>query len=341
MAACQASPSPCIERFARSAGVLEEAGEERSVRCVQLARRLRSVGWTRASARRGEGVEPGAARPDPLVEDRLLAVGRAARPSPSARAATSTPGIWIERREVREREPEGARLGLDVGVRIEQRVAEDVREARRQLALDVAPGVARRAVELVEQARDRVGAVGSNSIAWFGRGRRNRSRAARRHDLGDLWRRAPRPFEVDIFLPPMLRNSYGTLIGGSRSNTSRAIASERSREPPGRGEVLAAWLDRHPEQRPLRGPFEVPRQLRRAAITARPSRRPAAAGPRSRTLPTLEERPSRRPNFVTIVVPTRPQVGQMTEIGCQTSGCCTLATRGTPPRTVAADRGRS
>ena len=30
----------------------------------------------------------------------------------------------------------------------------------------------------------------------------------------------------------MLRNSYGKLSGGSRSNTSRAIASDRSREPP-------------------------------------------------------------------------------------------------------------
>src|SRR6478609_1346437 len=30
----------------------------------------------------------------------------------------------------------------------------------------------------------------------------------------------------------MLRNSYGTFSGGSRSKTSRAIASERSREPP-------------------------------------------------------------------------------------------------------------
>ena len=30
----------------------------------------------------------------------------------------------------------------------------------------------------------------------------------------------------------MLRNSYGTLRGGSRSKTSRAIASQRSRDPP-------------------------------------------------------------------------------------------------------------
>ena len=46
------------------------------------------------------------------------------------------------------------------------------------------------------------------------------------------WAAAPRPFDVDIFLPPMLRNSYGTLSGGSRSNTSRAMASLRSRDPP-------------------------------------------------------------------------------------------------------------
>src|SRR5687767_8034908 len=43
---------------------------------------------------------------------------------------------------------------------------------------------------------------------------------------------APSPFEVDIFLPPMLRNSYGTFRGGSLPNTSRAIALDRSREPP-------------------------------------------------------------------------------------------------------------
>src|SRR2546425_88508 len=43
---------------------------------------------------------------------------------------------------------------------------------------------------------------------------------------------APRPLEVDILRPPMFRNSYGTLSGGSRSKTSRAIASLRSREPP-------------------------------------------------------------------------------------------------------------
>jgi hypothetical protein len=45
-------------------------------------------------------------------------------------------------------------------------------------------------------------------------------------------RSGARPFDVDIFLPPMFRNSYGILSGGSRSKTSRAIASDRSREPP-------------------------------------------------------------------------------------------------------------
>ena len=47
-----------------------------------------------------------------------------------------------------------------------------------------------------------------------------------------VWAAAPRPLDVDIFLPPMLRNSYGTLSGGSRSKISRAMASLRSRDPP-------------------------------------------------------------------------------------------------------------
>ena len=43
---------------------------------------------------------------------------------------------------------------------------------------------------------------------------------------------APAPRDVLILRPPMFRNSYGTLSGGSRSNTRRLMASARSREPP-------------------------------------------------------------------------------------------------------------
>ncbi len=74
---------------------------------------------------------------------------------------------------------------------------------------------------------------GSNSIAWFGRGRRNRKRSCSGGTTSAIvWAAAPLPFEVDILRPPMLRNSYATLSGGSRSYTSRAIASDRSRDPP-------------------------------------------------------------------------------------------------------------
>src|SRR5688572_6306750 len=70
-------------------------------------------------------------------------------------------------------------------------------------------------------------------MAWFGRWRRKRKRSCSGGTTSAIeCAAAPRPLDVDIFLPPMLRNSYGTLSGGSRSNTSRAIASDRSREPP-------------------------------------------------------------------------------------------------------------
>ena len=140
-----------------------------------------------------------------------------------------------EQREVGEGRPEGGRLGRDVGVRVEQRVAEGRLVAGRQLALDLAAGGRRRRTGRTRRtgAGSRPCRPGSNSIAWFGRGRRNRKRSCSGGTTSAIvCAAAPRPFEVDIFLPPMLRNSYGTLSGGSRSNTSRAIASLRSREPP-------------------------------------------------------------------------------------------------------------
>ncbi|GIW20855.1 MAG: hypothetical protein KatS3mg065_1151 [Chloroflexota bacterium] len=70
-------------------------------------------------------------------------------------------------------------------------------------------------------------------MAWFGRGRMKRKRSCSGGTTSAIsWAAAPRPREVDIFRPPRLTNSYGTLSGGSRSKTSRAMASERSRDPP-------------------------------------------------------------------------------------------------------------
>ena len=81
--------------------------------------------------------------------------------------------------------------------------------AGRDLALDLAAGRRRgELVELVEQARDGVGPSGSNSMAWFGPWpQEQEAELLGRDDLRDGVRRGAVPFEVDIFLPPMLRNS--------------------------------------------------------------------------------------------------------------------------------------
>src|SRR5215218_11469369 len=119
------------------------------------------------------------------------------------------------------------------------------------------------------------------------------------------WAAVPRPFEVDIFLPPTLRNSYGTLIGGSRSKTSRAIASERSREPPAvarslpHGSIVTPnsdhWAAHSRFQGSLAAPPngaiqpELPQPLAHVTSSARHSKYACS--------------PS---HFVTIVVPTLP-----------------------------------
>src|SRR3990170_6740272 len=75
---------------------------------------------------------------------------------------------------------------------------------------------------------------------------------------------APRPLDVDIFLPPILRNSYGTLSGGSRSKISRAIASDRSREPPAverslpHGSIVTPRIDHWAAHSRFQGSFAAP-----------------------------------------------------------------------------------
>ena len=168
---------------------------------------------------------------------------------------------------------------------------------------------------------------GSNSIAWFGLGRRNSSRSCSGGTTSAIrWAGVPLPFEVDILRPPMFRNSYGTLIGGSRSNTSRAIASDRSRDPPAvarslpHGSIVTPNSDHCAAHSRFHGSF------------ARPPKgeiQPCVPQPRAQVTRSARHSKYTSSPFhsVTIVVPTRPQEGQMTEIGCQASGCRTLATR--------------
>ena len=168
---------------------------------------------------------------------------------------------------------------------------------------------------------------GSNSMADSGRLRTNRKRSC---SGGMTWpivcAAAPTPFEVDIFRPPRFRNSYGKLSGGWRSNTSRAIASDRSRDPP----AVARSL-------PL-GSIVTPNRLHWAAHSRfhgslavppngaiRPVQpQPTAHVTRSGRHATDTVSPSQSD---AIVVPTLPQPGQTTPSGSQCSGCWTLATR--------------
>ena len=168
---------------------------------------------------------------------------------------------------------------------------------------------------------------GSKSSAVSGRWRTNRNRSCSGGTtLPMVWAAAPRPLDVDIFLPPMLRNSYGKLSGGSRSKTSRLIASDRSRDPPAVARSLPFGSIVTPNRlhcaahSRFQGSFAAPPN---GAI--RPVQpQPMAHSTRSARQATETVSPSQSD---AIVVPTLPQLGQMTPTGSQWSGCCTLATR--------------
>ena len=183
-----------------------------------------------------------------------------------------------EQREVREGRPEGApprprrpRPG---------RAASSGTSPRSRAA--ISPLTSRPAVAAANRSNssNRRGTAsvpsGSNSMAWFGRGRRNRKRSCSGGMTSAIvCAAAPRPLEVDIFLPPMLRNSYGTLSGGSRSNTSRAIASRRSREPPAverslpHGSMVTPKSDHWAAHSRFQGSFAAPAERADPAATCR------------------------------------------------------------------------
>ena len=103
---------------------------------------------------------------------------------------------------------------------------------------------------------------GSNSIAWFGRGRRKRRRSGSGgQDLGHrvgggaaaLRGRHLAAADVEELVGEVERRLAVEDLAGDRV---RAVARAA-----GRGEVLAAGLDRHAEEAPLGGPLEVPGEL--------------------------------------------------------------------------------
>src|SRR6185369_12835535 len=160
-----------------------------------------------------------------------------------------------------------------------------------------------------------------------GRGRMNRNRSCSGGTTSAIsWAAAPRPFEVDISLPPLFRNSYGTVSGGSRSKISRAIASARSRDPPAverslpHGSIVTPKSDHWAAHSRFQPSLPVP---------PNGEIQPDVPQPRAHvTSCSRHSKNTRSPShWVTIVVPILPQFGQTTWIGCQLSGCWTFATR--------------
>ena len=140
------------------------------------------------------------------------------------------------------------------------------------------------------------------------------------------WAAAPRPLDVDIFLPAMLRNSYGKLSGGSRSKTSRAMALLRSREPPAVARSLPFGSIVTPNRlhcaahSRFQGSLPVPPNGETRPVQPQP----VAHSTRSARQATATVSPSQSD---AMVVPTRPQLGHTMPTGSQWSGCWTFATR--------------
>src|SRR5687767_16005119 len=108
----------------------------------------------------------------------------------------------------------------------------------------------------------------------------------------------------------MLRNSYGTLSGGSRSNTSRAIASDRSREPPAvarslpLGSMVTPNSDHCAAHSRFQGSLAFPPNGEIPPLSPQPPAQATSDGRHSYK--------TRSPShWVTVVVPTLPQVGHM------------------------------
>ena len=178
--------------------------------------------------------EPGPRRADPLGGDLDLARGE--RRSLLRAEQRGLDRLDLdERRDVAEARPVRGGLAGDVGVGRLERVAEDRLGRRRQAALDLA---ARRSPRPAGRTR-RTGAGSRRSrrdrtrsrTAGAGAGRAaGAARAGRPRRSGGPRRRGPSRSTSCGRRCSGTRT--GTLSGGSRSKTSRAIVSARSRDPP-------------------------------------------------------------------------------------------------------------
>ena len=229
--------APRTPRPFAQAGVTGDREDQRSARPrrTRAARRPNAIArraprGRRAGPRRGPRRPRSAARPG--RNDRPLRVrtspatpgrrGAARRRSPSRaasralpfsaaiRAARSTFGIWRSRARCENAGRNAAASAATSAAGSQQRVG----ERRGDGPAAISPRTSLPAVAAANRSnsskRRGIASVpsGSNSITWFGRGRMNRNRSCSGGTTSAIsWAAAPRPFEVDIFLPPMFRNS--------------------------------------------------------------------------------------------------------------------------------------
>ncbi len=235
MAACHCSPDAGASPSAASASARRKprcSGRSSSASVGQARRAGSRSGHVRARRPRASGGR----RPGGPRARRASASVSGAPFSASTRACDVHARDLDEQREVAEGRPEGVR-----GRRRRPRPGRAASSGRWTRGPTAArPCTSRPAVAAASRSnssnRRGMASVPSGielDRASPGGGGRTGTAAARAGRPGrSCGRRRPRPLDVDIFLPPMLRNSYGKLSGGSRSNTSRAMALDRSREPP-------------------------------------------------------------------------------------------------------------
>ena len=182
-----------------------------------------------------------------------------------------------------ERGPEGGGLGSDVRVGIQERVAERRLVAGRQVAPDLAARRRRRElVELVEQARDLVRGLGIEVDGVVGPvAQEQEAQLLGRHDLGDLVGGSAAALGGRHLLAADVEELVREV---ERRLALEHLARDRVRtvaRATGRGQVLAVRLDRDPEERPLGGPLEVPRELGSPGERRDPARMATALWPTS------------------------------------------------------------
>ena len=231
-------------------------------------------------ALRGVRVQPGAGGGEPLGQGCRLA-GRERSALLLGHASGDVhAGDLGQEGEVPEGRPVcGGSLGGDRAGELD--VAEEPLGVRRQLAAVGSTGHGGgQLVELVEEARDRVRALGVELDGLVRAGpQEEEAERLRGQDLGHPVGRRAATLGGRHLAAADVEELVGEVEGRLAVEDLAGQGVRAVAAPAGGGEVLAAGLDRHPEEAPLGGPLQVPGQLGGAAERGDPAGRSTAVGP--------------------------------------------------------------